>query len=290
VVGQDTFARAKDLYVLASYDEALLVLNRIHKSASPPESSEIAGYQVFCLLALGRTEDAQQAIAALVRADPLYRPSEATASPRTRATFDEVRRGLLPAIVTETYDAAKAAYDRKEHTAALKGFERVLALLDDPGMAGVQNMADLRRLAGGFRDLSESATAAATPPVAAPPVTASAPDLPAPTSVPAPREAMVYSADDAGVVAPVRLSKTMPPWLPRNSIEKRRIFSGVLEVLVDEKGDVLSAQLGRSIHPEYDAGLLDMARTWKFRPGTKDGVPVRYRMAIAIRLGPESSP
>ena len=69
--GQDTLSRAKDLYVLAAYDEALLVLGRLHETAAPPESSEIAGYQVFCLLALGRNDEADKAITALVKADPL---------------------------------------------------------------------------------------------------------------------------------------------------------------------------------------------------------------------------
>ena len=111
VAGQDSLPRARELYNLASYDEALLVLNRLQPTAARSESSEIAGYQVFCLLALGRKDEAKRAIAALVRADPLYRPSEATTSPRTRAAFDEVRRGLLPGIVQETYDKAKAAFD-----------------------------------------------------------------------------------------------------------------------------------------------------------------------------------
>src|SRR5262245_34498016 len=108
---QETLARAKDLYILASYDEALVLLNRLNQSAPPEDASEIAGYQVFCLLALGRTEDAQKAIESLVRKDPLYRPSEATASPRTRGLFDDVRRSLLPGIAQEAYDTAKAAYD-----------------------------------------------------------------------------------------------------------------------------------------------------------------------------------
>ena len=89
---QDTLARAKDLYGLAAYDEALAMLNRLHETASPVASSEVAGYQMLCLLALGRIDDAQKAIEALVRTDPLYRPSESVMSPRTRARFDAVRR------------------------------------------------------------------------------------------------------------------------------------------------------------------------------------------------------
>src|ERR1700752_176566 len=74
--GQDTLARAKDLYGLAAYEEALGVLDRLHENASPAVHSEVAGYQVLCFLALGLTDEADKAIEALVKADPLYRPSE----------------------------------------------------------------------------------------------------------------------------------------------------------------------------------------------------------------------
>jgi TonB family protein len=287
VAGQDTLVRARELYNLASYDEALLVLNRLQPTASRTESSEIAGYQVFCLLALGRKDEAKRAIAALVRADPLYRPSEATASPKTRAAFDEVRRGLLPGIVQEMYDKAKAAYDRKEAQTAVTEFDRVLVLLDEPELAEVSHMADLRRLAAGFRDLSK---AAAAPPVAVA-AQARAPDPPAaappPAAAdPAPQGPPTYNPGDAGVVPPVAVTRPMPSWQPRNEIDRRRDFRGVLLVLVDEMGDVISAVLGKSVHPAYDTALVEMARTWKFRPATKDGVPVRCRTTIEIRLGP----
>jgi TonB family protein len=285
--GQDTLARAKDLYGMAAFDEALAVLNRLLETTSPAVSSEVAGYQVLCLLALGRTDDAQKAIEALVKADPLYRPSESTMSPRTRARFDAVRRELLPRIVQETYDQAKAAFDRKDLPAALAEFDRVVALLEEPGLADVQNMADLRRLATGFRDLSKAAaadvpsSAAASSNVAAP--TAAAPPAAPP---PAPEPARTHTGEDAGVVPPVVVSRRTPVWRPRNEIEKRREFRGLLELVVDEAGDVTSAVLGRSVHPTYDRELVDMARTWKFRPAMKDGVPVKYRMTIEIRLGP----
>ena len=284
--GQETLARAKDLYATAAYDEALAVLSRLHENASPPESSEIAGYQVFCLLALGRTDEAQKAITALVRADPLYRPSESTASPRTRAAFDAVRRGLLPTIVQEIYDKAKAAFDRKEAQVALTEFDRVLALLDDPGLTDFQNLSDLRRIATGFRDLSSAAVASA----ASSAVKADAPEprttAPPPAPVAPATEAPIYGVDDAGVVPPATISRSMPVWQPRNEFEKRRQFRGVLEVVVDEMGNVTSVVLGKSVHPIFDSQLVERARSWKFRPAMKDGVPVRYKTMIEVRLGP----
>ena len=286
VAGQDTLTRATELYNLASYDEALLVLNRIKQTASPTESSEIAGYQVFCLLALGRKDEAKRAIASLVAADPLYRPSEATTSPRTRAAFDEVRRGLLPGIVQEMYDKAKAAFDRKDLQTAVTQFDRVLALLDEPDLADVSTMADFRRLATGFLDLSKAATEPPAPVAAL----AKAPDLPTTAPPPAasgpPQEPPTYNPGDPGVVPPVAVSRPTPSWQPRNEIDRRREFRGVLLVLVDEMGDVTSAVLGKSVHPTYDTALVEMARTWKFRPATKDGVPVKCRTTIEIRLGP----
>ena len=278
---QDTLARAKDLYGLAAYDEALAVLNRL-ETASPAVSSEAAGYEVLCLLALGRTDAAEKAIEALVKADPLYRPSESIMSPRTRSKFDAVRRELLPGIAQQTYDKAKAAFDRKEPAVALAEFDRVVALLDEPGLAAQPNMADLRRLAIGFRDLSKaSVVEAPTSPAAA------AANVAAPTAEavpPTPDPARTYTGQDVGVVPPMVVSRPMPAWTPRSEIEKRLEFRGLLDVVVDEAGGVMSAALRKSIHFSYDPQVVDMARKWKFQPAMKDGVPVKYRMTIEIRL------
>jgi TonB family protein len=282
--GQDTLARAKDLYGLAAYDEALAVLNRLHETSSPVLSSEIAGYQVLCLLALGRTEDAQKAIESLVKTDPLYRPSESMMSPRTRARFEAVRRELLPGIAQQIYDRAKAAFDRKELPAAHAEFDRVVTLLEEPGTDGAPNMADLRRLATGFRDLTRPATAdaPASPPLATPNV----PAVPPGARPATPGPAQIFTGGEEGVVPPTVVSRRMPMWTPRTEIEKRQEFRGLLEVVIDEAGDVASAVLTKTVHVAYDRPLVDTARTWKFRPATKDGVPVKYRMAIEVRLGP----
>ena len=62
----------------------------------------------------------------------------------------------------------------------------------------------------------------------------------------------------------------------------------MLELVIDETGAVTSVVVGKSVHPTYDRQLLDTAPTWKFRPALKDGLPVKYRLAIEIRLGPAS--
>jgi len=133
------------------------------------------------------------------------------------------------------------------------------------------------------------ATAAAAAATRAAKVTAEAPAAPAtpPAPVPpAPDVPPTFQSGDAGVVPPTALSRATPSWYPRNEIERRREFRGVLEILVDERGDVISAAMGKSVHPTYDQKLLEMARTWRFRPATKDGVPVRYLTRIEVRLGP----
>lgn len=279
---QDTLARAKDLYVTAAYDEALVLLDRLHQSAAAEEATEIAGYQVFCLLALGRTDDANKAIEALVKSDPLYRPSEATASPRTRAVFDDVRRALLPKIVQELYDKAKTSYDNQDPQSAVTQFDRVLLVLNEPGVQDQPGMSDLRRLASGFRDLSNSAAATAALAATATP---KAPDPP-PPAPPPPR---IYSALDSSVIPPSAVSRTIPPWRPWSAVEARREYIGLLQIVIDEKGDVASAAILKSIHAEYDPTLLKAAPTWKFKPATKDGAAVRYRTTMEIKLRPNGT-
>lgn len=75
-------------------------------------------------------------------------------------------------------------------------------------------------------------------------------------------------------------------WTPANEIDKRKEFRGLLELVINEAGDVTSAALTRNVHPSYDRPLVNTARTWKFQPATKDGTPIKYRMTIEIRLGP----
>jgi TonB family protein len=273
---QDTIAAARDLYTSANYEEALAVLGRMDSPATP-QSDRLAinQYRAFCLLALGRTAEAERAIEAIVAADLLYHPANADVSPRLRSAFAGVRRRILPTIVVQEYTSAKAAYDRGDHAAAVLAFERVLRALGDPDIAaaaGQPPLADLRTLANGFRELS--AKALAPPP---------APPAPAPAPA-APITKAIYASGDADVVPPVILRQALPSF-PREILARG---GGVLEVVIDEAGDVQSASMLRAIDPRYDAQVITAARAWKYVPASVNGTPVKFRKLINISVKPGS--
>jgi len=269
--GDGPLEAARELYASARYDEALAMLDGLRSS----DRRSIEQYRSLCLLALGRTPEAEAAIAAVVTADPTFQPSEAEASPRVRAAFTEVRQRLLPEIAATHYAAAKATYDRKEWAVAERRFRDLLALLDDRDMVG--RLADLRTLASGFLDL---ATAAAAPPPP-PPKPEPAP-APAPASVPQLPLNKVYGGEDAGVIAPVVIRQDVPavPANITNQVKDR----GRVELVIDERGRVSSVNVRLPLHPFYDQLIIGAAKGWRYKPATLNGVPVKYRKLIAISV------
>jgi TonB family protein len=279
---------AKDLYASARYDEALSVLNGLRIGESVDRKS-VEQYRSLCLLALGRASEAETAIEAVVTADPTYRPGESE-SPRVRATFTVVRKRLLPEITTAHYQAAKAAYDRKEWAASEHQFRTVLDLIDDPDTGG--RLGDLRVLAVGFLELS--ARAAAPPPP--PPPVEPKPTSPAPVSAPpaatagsaaaeapaGPVPGRIYTAEDAAVRPPTVVRQEIPS-VPQSvmAMVKPR---GLVEVVIDEQGRVISMAMRGSLHPTYDALILTAARDWKYQPARYDGQPVRFRRLISVAV------
>src|SRR4051794_20137443 len=121
---QDAIASARELYAAADYEAALQRLNALPASSRRSDDSLLADqYRALCLLALGRTQEAESAIAAVVTGSPFFHLSETDVSPRVRSTFRDVRRRLLPAIIQKKYDDAKGAFERKD-LAAADGFKQ----------------------------------------------------------------------------------------------------------------------------------------------------------------------
>jgi tetratricopeptide (TPR) repeat protein len=313
---QDSLARAKDFYAAAAYEEALTVLQRLNANPAT-EKNEVAAYQVFCLVALGRSDEARRTIESLVRADPLYKLSDAQASPRVRAFFDDVRKPLLPEIAKQTYAKAKDAYDRKEHETAAAEFDRAISLINELG-ASAGALGDLKTLASGFRDLSKASAKPVPPPAPEPAPTPVPPTAPAagtngttaangangtgangsgtasgasaapstpsasPASAPA-AEPDTFGPRDNDVTRPVAVNRTMPEWRP-SAVEAMLEFRGSIELLIGPDGKVLSAAVTDSVHPQYDKLLKQAAERWTFKPAMRNGKPVRYRYAMDIQL------
>jgi hypothetical protein len=266
-------AAARDLYASARYDEALAVLNGM-KAGESTDRKSIEQYRSLCLLALGRGTEAEGAIAAVVTADPLYQPSETDASPRVRAAFTEVRQRLLPELVASRYGEAKASFDRKDFIIAEQQFRHVMSLLDDPQMAG--RLTDLRVLVSGFLDLS--ARAAVPVPESKP----SAPPVVPPTPSILPMPGRIYVAEDQGVTIAVPIRQELPR-VP-NAITTQARDRGLLELVIDEQGRVVTVMIRMSVHPIYDTQLVAAARDWKYLPATVGGRAVKFRKMVQITV------
>jgi TonB family protein len=274
-----TLSEARDLYSAASYEDALGVLNQLRAGDHHgDEARAIDQYRAFCLLALGRTADAEQAIEAVVAADPFYQPSDADVSPRVRTAFKDVRRRMLPGIVQDRYAGAKAAFDRKDFAEAAAGFKQVLDVLADPEVGAAANqppLADIRTLATGFQELSASAAAPPPLPVV---VTAAVAPPPQPRVPAAPQ---IYGPDDVNVLPPTIIKQVLPAFEFQMLVPPS---PGTVEIVIDERGTVQSAVMRKSIFPRYDAQVIEATRTWQYQPALLNGVPVKYRKAVNISV------
>jgi hypothetical protein len=66
---------------------------------------------------------------------------------------------------------------------------------------------------------------------------------------------------------PVVLQQVLPPWTGAFAgamFDKE--FRGAIEVDIDERGQVVSAEITQAVHPLYDPLLLQAAREWKYEP------------------------
>jgi hypothetical protein len=274
VRAQESVAAARDLYAQANYEEALALLNRLESPQSQPtDRMAIYQYRAFCLLALGRRQEAERAIESILSVDLLFRPSDTVMSPRLRSAFAEVRQRMLPSIVRLEYARAKMAFDRGNFASAIAQFDRVLQALADPDLGAAASnppLADLRTLAAGFRDLSIRAAA----PPAAPPAP------PAAVVASAPPVRGIFSGTEPGVAPPMTLRQVLPPF----TLDGNGRRGGILEVVIDENGDVESAVMKTPINPRYDQIVVATAKEWKYKPATLNGRPVRYRKVINISI------
>lgn len=82
---------------------------------------------------------------------------------------------------------------------------------------------------------------------------------------------------------PEAVSQTAPVYPPE--LRKARIEGLVTVVFVlNEEGRVEDPRVENSSRPEFEKPALEAIRKWRFRPGTREGQPVRTFMKCPIRF------
>jgi hypothetical protein len=273
--GDADLASAEALYAQAAYEDALTTLSSIN--GAPAE--QVERYRALCLLALGRTAEAQRSLEHIVQLSPFYEFSPDQVSPRLIEMFHEVRRRMLPDAARTRYAEAKVRFGRKQFDEAARLFNEVVQIVKDEDASGAAaDLADLATLSQGFLELARASDVPAPAPVRA------APPAPAPTAAaPAPVAPRIYTSDDANVVPPTDIDRRLPAWNPptRSALAPNR---GTLDLVVSETGTVESVVMRASVSPFYDDVLMKMAKTWRFHPATLDGQPVKYLKRLVIQI------
>lgn len=271
---------ARELYASADYRGALEMLDRLAATdPTRPDRPSIDLYRAFCLIALERAGEADEAIVAMITRDPLYRPADAEVPPRLRPVFSDKRRVVLPGVIQTRYERAKTAYEKSDYKAAAEGFSQVLSALSDPEIAREASrppLVDLRVLSIGFKDLAVRAMAPAPEPTSAPP----SPAATAASRVDAPKPVRIFDSNDLEVVPPVTVKQDIPR-VQRPVLVER---TGVLFIVIDERGGVESAIITEPLDRTYDSMVLVAARTWTYQPAKRNGAPVKYRKRIQLTV------
>jgi hypothetical protein len=274
--GQESLQQVKALYASAAYEDALSMVGRLQATGRKPEFEQ---YRVYCLVALGRTAEAEKAIASVVVENPSFVPDAEETSPRIQEMFQRIRRGLVPEIAQRMYMEARTAWNRKDTSAACEQFTSLVQLIDTTLAAGTDGttgsdngepmLSELKLLATGFLDLSRA--------LSAPPVRAVEP-------VPSLPRAPVASAP-MQITPAVPVKQDLPVWVPTDQATRRE-FRGAIRVYINETGAVTRAEVSQVVHPAYDRQLLLAAKTWTYQPALKDGVPMASEKVIEVVLRP----
>jgi len=159
---RDDLGAVKALYAAADYEGALKALSA--QDEAGPATDQADQYRALCLLALGRIDEVELVLESVVVRNPAYRMSDADVPPRLVAVFQKTRGRLLPGILNDSFDSAKAAFNHGRYAEASSRFRTLLTLLggEDGASGGDATVRrDLARIAEGFLDLAEHALARA---------------------------------------------------------------------------------------------------------------------------------
>ena len=257
--------------VLLALSVGWLVMRR-RTPASPPATPP-ATLSAEAVAAMQRVKELEEKLDA-IEAEKAAAEAKAAEEAKKRIEAQAAARGQR-ADVGVVERAQEEARRRAQTDADRKAQEEKRRLQDEQRVAEARLAEERRRAA----EEAARVAAAATPvPIMPPPTTAAAPP-------PALRPGTLVNLTDQGVIAPV--TQSAPPLRYPPIAERQRVEGTVeLNILVDEKGNVVETLLVTPAGGK--AGLneaaVDNVRRRRYRPASKDGVPVKVWYPVSVRF------
>jgi hypothetical protein len=218
----------------------------------PPAVSRESERRASELIAQGQPAEAAIVFDSLLLSNPLYEPKASDISPESMAAFRNSQKLLLPVLAQRGYDRAKSALAAGDVDRALSSARETAAILDRPA---AEPAAHLRDDVERILDEAGAAKAAA--------------------------DEVVYTRADTGVAPPRPLSRQFPATTP-NGVPAHRV--GTLEMIIGKDGTVEFVKLHTPLNRYHERMIVSAAKAWLYRPATKAGKPVRFRLTVTINL------
>jgi TonB family protein len=229
--------------------------------AAPPPSTLSAE----ALAAVQRVKELEEKLKAI---EDEKAAAEARAAEEARKRIEAQAAARGQKVDTAALERAQDEARRRAQAEQDRKAQEERKRLEDEQKAAEARVAEERRRAEA--EAAKVAAAAAPPPVAEPPVV---------------KPGALVNLSDAGVIAPVTQSA---PALRYPPIAERQRVEGTVElnILVDEKGNVVEALLvtpagGKS---GLNEAAVDNVKKRRYRPATKDGVPVKVWLPVSVRF------
>lgn len=245
-------------------------------SSSPAAAASVAPATTLSpetVAAMAKIRELEEKLAA-IEAEKAAAAAKAEEDARKKMEAQAAARGQAvdPAALQRAQDEAR----RKSEAEQARKQQEEKKRLEEEQKAAEARLAEERRKE------EEARIAAATVATTLPP----APAAPEPPPTPPPVKAgTLVQLSDMGVIAPVPLSTPSlqyPPIALARRIEGRVDIS----VLVDERGAVADAKLtsGTGGKAGLNEAAIENARRRRYRPATKDGVPVKVWVPVTVNF------
>ena len=112
-------------------------------------------------------------------------------------------------------------------------------------------------------------------------------------SAPAPSAGSPYGSLSEGASAGEEIRPALPAITSEPHVDPddlRGIAEGnvVVEIVIDESGAIVRKSVVQSMGPAIDAKVLAALENWRFRPATRDGVPIPSKQDVVYHFKPRA--